>query len=134
MRRLFKNLFEVNQIVRIVGIVIAGSLIWQTVKVVQRNYTLQAQVDRLEDEVAVLELQNQRLKYDIEYYKTDEYLELAARKEFNKRASGESVVALSKDDAVDPPLPEDAIDTLPKSQYQENFEQWLYFLFRIEPS
>lgn len=134
MRRLFKNLFEVNQIVRIVGIVIAISLIWQTVKVVQRNYTLQAQVDRLEDEVAVLELQNQRLKYDIEYFKTDEYLELAARKEFNKRASGESVVALSKDDATDPPLPEDRVDTLPKSQYQENFEQWLYFLFRIEPS
>lgn len=134
MRRIFRNLFETNQIVRIVGIVIAASLIWQTVKVVQRNYTLQGQVDRLEDEVAVLELQNQRLKYDIEYYKTDEYLELAARKEFNKRASGERVVALSKDDAIDVPLPEDRIDTLVKPQYQENFEQWLFFLFKIEPS
>ena len=134
MRRFLRNLFETNQIVRIVGIVIAGSLIWQTVKVVQRNYALQGQVDRLEDEVAVLELQNQRLKYDIEYYKTDEYLELAARKEFNKRGVGERVVALSKDDAKDIPLPEDRIDSLIKPQYQENFEQWLFFLFKIEPS
>lgn len=134
MRRFLRNLFETNQIVRIVGIVIAGSLIWQTVKVVQRNYTLQQQVDRLSDEVAVLELQNQRLKFDIEYFKTNEYLELAARREFNKKAVGEKVVALSKDDAVDEPLPENRIERLSKPQYQENLDEWLFFLFKIDPT
>lgn len=134
MRRILKNIFETNQIVRIFGIVIAASLVWQTVKVVQRNYTLQQQVDRLSDEVAVLQLQNDQLKFDIEYYKTDEYLELAARKEFNKRGAGERVVALSKDDVSDPSLPEDQANTLTKPQYQANLDEWLFFLFKIEPS
>jgi cell division protein FtsB len=134
MSKFLKNLFETNQIVRVVGIVIAMSLVWQTVKVVQRNYSLQQQVDRLHDEVAILELQNQRLKFDIEYFKTDSYLELAARQEFDKRAAGERVLALSQDDAVDLPLPEDRATGPPKSEYQQNLEQWLYFLFKIEPS
>jgi len=134
MPKFLRNLFETNQIVRIVGIVLAMSLIWQTVKVVQRNYSLQQQVDRLRDEVAILELQNQRLKFDIDYFKTDEYLELAARQEFDKRAPGERVLALSQEDAVDQPLPEDRANSPTKSKYQQNFEQWLYFLFKIEPS
>jgi hypothetical protein len=134
MQKFFKNLFETNQIVRIVGIVIALSLIWQTVKVVQRNYSLQQQVDRLRDEVAILELQNQRLKFDIEYFKTDDYLELATRQEFDKRAPDERVLALSQEDVIDQPLPENRATAPAKSRYQQNFEQWLYFLFKIEPS
>jgi len=134
MSKSWRNLFEQNQIVQVFGVVIAVSLIWNTVKVVQKNYGLQAQVDKLSDEISILELQNQQLQYDIGYFKTDEYLELAAREKFNKRADGERVIALPKDDPSDPLPPEEQAKLIPKPQYQENLEQWLYFLFGREPS
>ena len=134
MIRFFKDLFETNQIVRVVGIFLAITLIWQTSKVVQKNYSLQLQVNRLNDEVAILELQNQRYKYDIEYLETAEHQELAAREKFNKKAPGERIVALTKRAPADPLLPDEQAKLESKPQYQENFQQWLYFLFNKEPS
>ena len=134
MTKSWKNIFELNQIVQVFGILIAISLIWNTIGVVQKNYGLQAQVDKLVDEIAILELKNQQLNYDIEYFKTDEYLELAAREKFNKKAPGERVVALPPSDIADPLPEEEQAKLIPKPQYEENLGQWLYFLFGKEPS
>lgn len=132
-KKSWRNIFELNQIVQVVGIVIAMSLAWNTVKVAQKNYGLQQQVDKLANEIAILELQNQQLKYNIEYFETDEYLELAAREKFNKKAPGEHVVALSRDDPVDT-LEESVVNgSKVKPVYQENLDQWFYFLFGWEP-
>lgn len=133
-KRSWKSIFETDAVVRTAGVVIAVSLIWQTVGVVEKNYNLQKQVDRLEDEIAILELRNQRLGYDIEYFKTDEFLELAARSKFNKVAPGERMVVLPDKDYPEPVLPGQEQPSEPKPQYQENLDQWLYFLFGREPS
>lgn len=134
MAKNWRNLFELNQVVQIFAVLVAVSLIFNTVKVVQKNFGLQAQVDKLKDEITILELRNQQLKYDIEYYKTDEYLELAARQKFNKKATGERVVALPDNDLADPDLESEESNHASLPQYQENFQQWLYFLFGKEPS
>jgi cell division protein FtsB len=123
----WRTLFETNQIVQIVGLVIVAFLVWGTVGVVQRNYKLQQQVDRLNDEIAILELENQQLQYNIEYYQTDEYLELSARELFNKKAPGERVIALPKND---PPAENTTTDPSElQTESQSNFQQWLDFLF-----
>jgi cell division protein FtsB len=134
MQNRLKNIFELNQIVQVVGIIVAMSLIYNTVRVVQKNYGLQQQVDRLKDEIAIIELENQQFKYNIEYYKTDAYLELAAREKFNKKAPGERVVALPKIDYPDQIKTEAEQKQELKPQYQSNLDQWLYFLFGREPS
>lgn len=135
MKKNWRQIFELNQIVRIVGIVIALSMVWNTVLVVQKNYGLQAQVDDLKSEIELLELENENLRYSIAYYKTDEFLELAAREQFNQKAPGERVVALPEEDAVYlTPEEKEANQAEPKPQYQENLDQWLYFLFKQEPS
>jgi len=139
MKNYLKNIFSLNQLVFVLGLVVALSLIWNTSKVVQRNYNLQKQVDTLNDQIAILQLENEQLGYDIEYYKTPEYLELAAREKFNKKAPGEHVVAL-RENAISPSANDNSSETTqkttktPKPQYQENLEEWLYFLFGREPS
>lgn len=130
----WRNIFELNQIVQIVGIVIAAGLILNTVTAVQKNYRLQAQVDELEEEIEILELENQNLTYNIAYYQTDEFLELAAREKFNKKASGERAVALPKEEVTYVSPEERANQAEPKPQHLENLDQWLYFLFGQEPS
>jgi cell division protein FtsB len=129
----WKNLFESQPLVQVVGVVIIVSLLWQTAQTVQKNYSLQQQVDKLSDEIAVLQLRNQQLKYRIDYYKTDEYLEVAVRDSLGLRAAGETVLALSQDDPPDPPTLAELAAQQDKPQYEENLDQWFYFLFHREP-
>ena len=112
-------------------LVVAVSLMLNTVKVVQRNYELQQDVDVLADEVALVEVQNQNLKYNIEYYKTDSFLEVEAKRRFNLAEKGEKVILLPKDGDADPDELNDTFQepTDPRPQYQENFEKWMIFLF-----
>jgi len=121
-----KKLVESAQFSVIIAAIIALSLIWSTVKAVQKNYELQGQVDNLEDQISILELENENLKLGIEYYKTDTYLELEARQKFNKAGDGESVLLLPKDG--DGPQ-DDQNASGQNEQERSNLEQWKYFLF-----
>ena len=112
-------------------LVIALSLIYNTLTVIQKNYELQQQVDELAQEVALIELENQNLALNIEYFKTDAYLEAEAKRRFNLSEPGEGVILLEKDG--DNPILETPFDEAQpepvKPQYQENFDSWMTFLF-----
>jgi len=131
-----KQVFTLNNLLYFLAVALAFFIVWKTIDVVLENYSLQKKVDDLENKVAVLELENERLIFNNEYYKTDSYLELAARDKFNKRAPGERVIYVPY---YEPPVEEqsdvpgdDIIDD--KSEREKNIEQWLYFLFGKEPS
>ncbi len=120
-----RKILESAQLSTIIAGVIALSLIWSTIKTIQKNYQLQGQVDSLEEEISILELENENLKLGIEYYKTDTYLELEARQKFNKAGANESVLLLPKDgDGPDANQNGQEEDSEPS-----NFQQWKYFLF-----
>jgi len=69
---------------------------YNTLSAVLRNYSLQERVDKLNDEITLLELENNKLKYNNEYYKTDSYLERRARESLNLHEAGEKVVVVPK--------------------------------------
>jgi cell division protein FtsB len=126
-----RTYFETKNITFFVFALIAFSLSWSTVKVIQRNYDLQQQVRGLEDEVSLLELENSNLKLNIEYYKTDAFLELEARAKFNKADRGESVVLLPKDINPEIAVEEDLTKVTPLPEERgitANFNSWLDFL------
>lgn len=79
----------------LLGALLAGIVLsWNTVGAMQRNYRLQQKHDQLKAEVELQEIENQNLKYQIQYLKTDGFLELAARDKFNKASPGETMVYL----------------------------------------
>lgn len=127
----FKRIVDVNSIVLVVAVIISFSLIWNTVSVIERNFSLQQKVDDLEEEVAILQLENDNLKLNNEYYKTDDYLDLAAREKFNKVAAGEKVIVLPEFNQTDDGS--DSSSEEVKSPQQNNIDQWLYFLFNRKP-
>jgi cell division protein FtsB len=132
---LLHPLTELNNLVFAVAIVIAISLIWNTISAIEQNFELQTKVDALSEEVSLLELENENLRLSNEYYKTDAYLELAARDKLDKVAAGESVLVLP--DYSDLEIPTDLPSqqgTGPEASEISNFDEWLYFLFRREPS
>lgn len=112
-----------------VFLVLAASLTWNTVKVIQRNFELQQQVNNLTGEVELLKVKNQNKKYQIEYFKSNVFLELAAREKFKKAAAGEKVVNLPKDTTVESA---DTADVVIEEDKSSNFDKWIAFLFHRE--
>ncbi len=128
--------------VRILGMLVFGVIVllvsWSGVKVIETNYALQQQIARMEEETKLLELQNANEKLKNEYYKTDQYLELQARKQFGKAAPGETVLVVpesvalkyTKDFSNDKAENKSSVQQKEKPFYQKNIEAWMSFFFR----
>jgi cell division protein FtsL len=127
---------------RVVGLMVFLVIVllvsWSGVKAIDTNYGLQKEISKLEQENTVQKLANENLRLQNEYYKTPQYLELAARKDFGLAAAGETVLVVPKHVAlahtVD--LPKSTAtrqaadkDDSKKPAYERNFNAWLDFLF-----
>jgi cell division protein FtsB len=120
--------------VRVVGFLVFGVLVllvsYSGVNVIQANYVLQKQVAQLEQENQVSELENNNQKLQNQYYNTDQYLELVARKQFGKGLPGETLLLVPKSVALAHTIPPTANNSEPtkhssaKPRYQQNLEAW----------
>jgi cell division protein FtsB len=125
--------------VRVMGLVVFGVIVllvsWSGLQVIEANYQLQQQIAHLEQQTQVTELENNNLKLSNQYYNTDQYLELQARRQFGKGAPGEKLLLVPKSVAlahtVDIPDSTKAAakQKPPKPSYQRNFESWMSFFF-----
>ncbi|GAC1387507.1 MAG: hypothetical protein NVS1B7_0830 [Candidatus Saccharimonadales bacterium] len=140
----FQNNLIINQLkdVRVLGllafVVIVILVSWSGVNVIQTNFDLEKKVSKLEQQNQVSQLENNNLRLQNEFYNTDTYLELTARKQFGKAAPGETEVIVPKNVAlshtIDLPTlnQKTAAKVVPtKPIYQQNFETWMnFFLHR----
>lgn len=126
--------------VRMVGLLVFTVLVllvsWSGIGVIQANYELQKKIANLEQAVVLNELENSNLELRNQYYETDQYLELQARRQFGLATPGERLFIVPKHVAlahsVEPIIPplETVVEEAEKPFYQENFEAWIDFLFR----
>ena len=126
-----KKYFGFNDLLLVGALLIALGLGWNTVSAMQRNYRLQQKYDELQAEVELHELQNQNLKYNIAYLKTDDYKELAAREKFNKVLPGESLVYLPGNSAATrAPVAKSTVVVAkaPPKGWKANVQAWWHFL------
>jgi cell division protein FtsB len=135
-RRLYYHIrhkyFTLNNAVIVLAFAIAAGWVWGSLGVLQRNYTLQKQVDDKQQQLLVAQLDTETAQLQQRYYQTPEYQELAARQDFGLANPGESVLIL-------PPNSQAAINADQAATTSEsassvgppvgNFEQWMNFLF-----
>lgn len=132
--------------VRLLGLLTFGVLAvlvaWSSIGAIQVNYELQQQIARLEQENDIQRLKNDNLRLRNQYYNTDQYLELAARRNFGLAAPGETVilvpdhVALSKTIEI-PSGTDKESDPKPASDipvWRENMRDWLNFFLNRRPN
>lgn len=122
----FRSYMTLNNGVLLIALLVTFSWVWGTVGAIQQNFQLQQQVDNLAQQIGYQSLENQALKFQNQYYDSNEYLELAARDHLTKASSGEKLLVLpanTKHDVV-----QQAVVTTPIAK-RSNFQQWLYFLF-----
>lgn len=137
-RNYLKSLRDVRQVGLLLFVGVVLLVTWSGIGVIQTNYDLQKQIAGLKQSADLRQLENSNLKLRNEYFNTDQYLELQARRQFNKAAPGEKLYVIPKQVALahsTEPLPEPkkVTDKAPdKPGYQKNFEAWMDFLFRHE--
>ncbi|MBC7746449.1 hypothetical protein H7Y40_00505 [Pedobacter sp.] len=108
-----------------VALLIALSWLWGTVVTLQKNFVLQQQVGALDQQVQIAEIENTNLGFQRQYFKSSEYLELAAREKLGKAAPGEKLIILPptvKSPAASVPAPATSVEA-------SNFQQWMRFFF-----
>ncbi|MGI9027294.1 MAG: hypothetical protein ACR2FM_00385 [Candidatus Saccharimonadales bacterium] len=134
-RKLYKELSDVRLIGLVMFGVVAVLVAWSSLKTLQINYELQKKEAVLRQTNINKKLENQNLKLKNTYFETDEYLELTARRQFNKAAPGEELYLIPREVALEksvklPKTPEEIqqeqVEDKPK--YQQNFEAWVDFL------
>ncbi|HXH27138.1 MAG TPA: hypothetical protein VNG90_04525 [Candidatus Acidoferrum sp.] len=123
-----KPQLTINNGVLFVALLITANWVWGTVVALQNNFLLQEQVDTLIQQNSYYALQNQTLQLQQNYYKTNEYVELAARTWLGKASPGEKVLILPPNTVSDT-VPDSTKPTTTPLAKRSNFEQWMYFLF-----
>ncbi len=120
----------------IVFCVIVLAVTWSGAKAVQLNYSLQKRAALIEQQNEVYDLENQTQKLKNQYYETEEFKELEARRVLGKASPGERVYIVPQPAAtnkVKTPKelkePVEQKNPAPKPKTQANFEDWMDFLF-----
>lgn len=122
-----------NNVVILVAFLIALGWLWGSLQVMQRNYTLQREVDNKQRELAVTKLQKENLELQKRYYQTNEYKEMAARESLGLVMPGERVLILPANTEVvkqsDKNASSSRVAAAPATNDSSNLEQWMNFLF-----
>lgn len=107
----------------ILGVIIALYIAVYLVQTVKRNYDLQQEIGGLEQQITDLRIEQDQLKYKIQYYQTESFKEKEARDKLGLQAPGESVIILPQDKQT-----EKQTEDQPQKTRKSNPEQWLDFL------
>jgi cell division protein FtsB len=116
-----------NNLVVLIGLLVAASWAWGSVQAMERNYALQKEVDYKQRQLQLSKLQTEKLQYEQNYYKSDEYKELAAREKVGLVSPGEKVLILPPNTVPANDVATTAIT--PHAVAESNFQQWINFLF-----
>ena len=129
-RRLYYKIrhkyLTLNNVVVIIGFAIAAGWVWGSLNVMQRNYSLQKELDDKARQLIVAQLDTSKAKLEQKYYQTDEYKELAVRQRLGLGLPGESVLILpANSESVK--NADSSVDSTTSSTKASNFTQWINF-------
>lgn len=83
-----------NNVVLAVAALVTVSFAWSSVQAIQRNYSLQREVDDKHRQEQLIRLQTENLQFEQRYYKSSEYLALEAKRRLGLAEAGEKVLIL----------------------------------------
>lgn len=131
--------------VRVAGlavfVVVVLLISWSGIKVIDTNYSLQKQINSLEQQNRLQGLEDNNLKLQNQYFNTNQYLDVTARQVFGLAGPGEKVIVVPRNVALAhtaniPSLDQQAKTTAVNHQptYQRNFQAWMNFFLHRQPA
>ncbi len=125
------DLFSLRLVVLVLAIAICLAFSWGAISAMSRNWALAQELINRQHELALLELEVDTLELENEYYLSDEYQELAARKYRNKKLPGETMIYLPANSETAKNKHKTANTNQAEFELENysNFQQWMQFLF-----
>lgn len=121
--------FTIDRVAFIVAIAICAAWTWGAISSMTRNWELEQRVVSRRKELALLRLEVENLELENQYYKSEEYQELAAREKQNKKFPGETMIYLPPNSESAKNKYKTATPVAEDTATPSNFEQWMSFLF-----
>ena len=119
-----------NNMVIVVAFIIAAGWVWGSLGMMQRNYSLQKDVDLKKRQLQLTQLQKDTMALQKNFYQTAEYQELAIRGSLGLVRPGEKALVLPANSQA--AKNEDAVKSTTQTSaavQPSNLEQWVNFLF-----
>lgn len=126
--KLRHDFLTVENVVLVLAIVLCLMWTFQSIMAMSRNWNL---TERLATERRNLELLNvevEAAELENEYYNTEEYQELMARKHLDKQWAGENMVVMPENSETAKNKHKEVVAMQEEKSYS-NFEKWMMFLF-----
>ncbi len=122
-----RDFLTVHNIATAAAIILGLVFTYNAVTATTRNWQLEQKLKERSLESAKLQIEVDTLTLEKQYYNTDEYQEIMARKKQNKMLEGETMVILPNNTEKAKTKYSDIDNTT--DQKRSNFEEWLDFLF-----
>ena len=126
--RLKRDFFTLENIVLSLAIVLCLVWTYQSIVAMSRNWRLAEVLITEKKELELLSVEVEAAELENEYYKTNEYQELMARKILDKKLSGENMVILP-DNSEEAKNKHKVAKVEKQEKSYSNFEKWIMYLF-----
>ena len=126
--RLKHDFFTIENVVLLVAIALCLMWTYQSIAAMSRNWELSETLTTERKELELLNVEVEAAELENEYYKTEEYQELLARKFLDKKLPGENMVVLPENSEA-AENKHKVIKAEKTEKEYSNFEKWMMYLF-----
>ena len=118
----------VENVVLVLAVVLCLMWTYQSVAAMSRNWELTERLATEKKELELLNVEIETAELENDYYKTDEYQELLARKYLDKKMTGENMVVMPENSEVAKNKYATREIKREEKNYS-NFEKWIMYLW-----
>ena len=126
--KLRHDYLNLENVFLIAAIVLCLTLTYQSIMAMTRNWELSEKLGAEKQQLELLSIQVEKEQLENDYYKSDEYQELLARKFLDKQLAGEKMVVLP-DNTEKAKNKHIAKNEEASERTYSNFEKWMMYLF-----
>ncbi len=126
--RLKHGFFSIENVVLLIAIVMCLTWTYQSIEAMSRNWELTDRLNTDKKSLELLKVEVEAAELENEYYTTNEYQELAARRLANKQLPGENMVALPENSEA-AKNKHKVVAVVKEEKEYSNVEKWWMYLF-----
>ena len=119
----------VENVVLLLAIVLCFVWTYQSIMAMSRNWELSERLTTEKKQLELLTIENEMAELENEYYESNEYQELMARKYLDKQMQGEKMVVLPENSETEQNKHKRIEQVEEKNEEISNAKKWMNFLF-----
>ena len=126
--KLRHDYLTVENVFLVAAIILCLTLTYQSIMAMSRNWELSERLGAEKRQLELLSIENEKSQLENEYFRSEEYQEILARKFLDKQLPGEKMVVLpeNSEKAKNKHVPKE--EEIAEKRYS-NFDKWMMYLF-----